>query len=129
MKVGFVGLGIMGKPMVKNIVKNGYEVIVYDFNQSAIDEVVSAGAHAAESGAKVAEAAEVIITMLPNSPNVEAALFNPGGIAEGLSAGKTVIDMSSIAPKASQDFAARLKEQGVHFIDAPVSGGEPKAID
>ncbi|WP_208559919.1 2-hydroxy-3-oxopropionate reductase [Marinilactibacillus kalidii] len=129
MKVGFVGLGIMGKPMAKNILKNGYEVIVFDFNQSAIDELVKAGAKAADSGAKVAEEAEVIITMLPNSPNVEAALFNPGGIAEGLSSGKTVIDMSSIAPKASQDFAARLAKKDVQFMDAPVSGGEPKAID
>lgn len=129
MNVGFVGLGIMGKPMAKNILKHGYSVTVFDFNQAAIDEVVAAGAVSAESGAAVAEQSEVIITMLPNSPNVEAALFSPKGIVEGLTAGKTVIDMSSIAPKASQDFAQRLAEKEVNFLDAPVSGGEPKAVD
>ncbi|MDH6364111.1 2-hydroxy-3-oxopropionate reductase [Enterococcus sp. PF1-24] len=129
MKVGFVGLGIMGKPMAKNIIKNGYEVVVYDFHESAVAEVVAAGATAGLSGKDVAEKSEVIITMLPNSPNVEAALFNENGIAEGLSAGKTVIDMSSIAPKASQSFAEKLAAIDVDFMDAPVSGGEPKAVD
>lgn len=129
MKVGFVGLGIMGRPMAKNVLKNGYEVIVYDFNQEAVADLVSSGAKEASSGKEVAELSEVVITMLPNSPNVDAALFSENGIAEGLSEGKTVIDMSSIAPGASQDFATRLKEKGVEFLDAPVSGGEPKAID
>lgn len=129
MKVGFIGLGIMGKPMAKNILKKGYEVTVFDFVQPAVDELVAAGAKAETSGKAVAEQVEVVITMLPNSPNVEAALFSENGIAAGLSAGKTVIDMSSIAPKASQDFAKRLAEKGVDFLDAPVSGGEPKAID
>lgn len=129
MKVGFVGLGIMGKPMAKNIVKAGYELICFDFNEASVAEVVAAGATAASSGKEVAEAADVVITMLPNSPNVEAALFSPNGIAEGLSAGKTVIDMSSIAPKASQSFEEKLAANGVSFLDAPVSGGEPKAID
>lgn len=129
MKVGFVGLGIMGRPMAKNVLKNGYEVIVYDYNQEAVADLVSSGAKEASSGKEVAELSEVVITMLPNSPNVDAALFSENGIAEGLSEGKTVIDMSSIAPGASQDFATRLKEKGVEFLDAPVSGGEPKAID
>lgn len=129
MKVGFVGLGIMGKPMAKNILKNGYDVTVFDFNQASIDEVVAAGGKAGVSGKDVAEQSEVVITMLPNSPNVKAALFSPDGIADGLSTGKTVIDMSSIAPKASQEFASVLAEKGVEFLDAPVSGGEPKAID
>lgn len=129
MKVGFVGLGIMGRPMAKNIAKAGYELTVFDFNQEAIDDLVKSGAKAAKSGKEVAESADVVITMLPNSPNVEAALFAENGIAAGLSEGKAVIDMSSIAPKASQDFAKRLAEQGVALLDAPVSGGEPKAID
>lgn len=129
MKVGFVGLGIMGKPMAKNVLKGGHEVVCFDFNKENVAEVVAAGAEEAASGKAVAEKTEVVITMLPNSPNVEAALFAENGIAEGLSEGKTVIDMSSIAPKASQDFAARLADKGVSFLDAPVSGGEPKAID
>lgn len=129
MKVGFVGLGIMGRPMAKNIVKAGYELTVYDFHQDAVDDLVKNGAKAAKSGKEVAENADVVITMLPNSPNVEAALFAEDGIAAGLSEGKAVIDMSSIAPKASQEFAKRLAEQGVALLDAPVSGGEPKAID
>ncbi|HBM6862181.1 TPA: 2-hydroxy-3-oxopropionate reductase [Enterococcus faecium] len=129
MKVGFVGLGIMGKPMAKNVLKAGHEVICFDFNQDSIDEVVAAGGVQATSGKDVAEKSEVIITMLPNSPNVEAALFSKDGIADGVSAGKTVIDMSSIAPGSSQEFAKRLAEKGTEFLDAPVSGGEPKAVD
>ena len=129
MKVGFVGLGIMGRPMAKNVVKAGYEVTVFDFNQEAIDDLVAHGAKAADSGKAAAQEADVGITMLPNSPNVEAALFAENGIAEGLRPGATVIDMSSIAPKASQAFAERLAKQEVTFLDAPVSGGEPKAID
>ncbi|MFD0896347.1 2-hydroxy-3-oxopropionate reductase [Loigolactobacillus binensis] len=128
-KIGFVGLGIMGKPMAKNLVKAGEDVTVYDFKQASIDELVSVGAKAAKSGKEAAQNADVIFTMVPNSPNVEAALFNEGGIAEGLTAGNTVIDMSSINPLASQGFAKRLAKLNVGFLDAPVSGGEPKAID
>lgn len=129
MKIGFVGLGIMGKPMAKNLVKAGNEVTVFDFKQSSIDELVSMGAKAAANGKEAAAGNEVVFTMVPNSPNVEAALFAENGIAEGLSEGETVIDMSSINPLASQDFAKRLAKQNVNFLDAPVSGGEPKAID
>ena len=129
MKVGFIGLGIMGKPMAKNLVKAGHEVTVFDFKQASIDELVSVGAKAAKNNKEVAEKSDVIITMVPNSPNVEAALFGENGVAEGLEAGKTVIDMSSINPLASQKFEKKLKELGVGFLDAPVSGGEPKAID
>mgnify|MGYP001272574583 FL=1 len=129
MKVGFVGLGIMGKPMAKNLVKAGHDVTVFDFNKDSMKELTDAGAKSAETGKAVAEASDVVITMVPNSPNVEAALFNENGIAEGLTAGKTVIDMSSINPLESQKFAKRLAEQDVDFLDAPVSGGEPKAID
>lgn len=128
MKVGFVGLGIMGKPMAKNVLKAGYELMVYDFNESSVQEVAAAGAHVALSGKEVAEFADVVITMLPNSPNVKAALFAENGIAKGLSLGKAVIDMSSISPVASREFAAELEPLGVTFLDAPVSGGEPGAI-
>jgi len=129
MYIGFIGLGIMGKPMSKNVLKAGYDVIVFDFNEDSITELVNEGANKANSGKEVAEKADVVITMLPNSPNVNAALFDENGIAEGLSAGKTVIDMSSISPVASQEFSTKLEELNVDFLDAPVSGGEPKAID
>ncbi|MBT1178589.1 2-hydroxy-3-oxopropionate reductase [Bifidobacterium vespertilionis] len=129
MKVGFIGLGIMGKPMAHNVLKAGHTVIAYDHNQTPVDELVAAGAIAAANGREVAELADVVITMLPNSPHVRSALFDKDGVAEGLTAGKAVIDMSSIAPLASREFAQKLAEQGVDFLDAPVSGGEPKAID
>ncbi len=129
MYIGFIGLGIMGKPMSKNVLKAGYDVIVFDFNEDSITELINEGANKANSGKEVAEKADVVITMLPNSPNVNAALFDENGIAEGLSAGKTVIDMSSISPVASQEFSTKLEELNVDFLDAPVSGGEPKAID
>lgn len=129
MKLGFIGLGIMGKPMAKNLVRAGHDLTVFDFKDDAVQELVDMGATAAKDGKTVAEKSDVIFTMVPNSPNVEAALFNEGGVAEGLSAGKTVIDMSSINPLASQGFAKRLAKLNVGFLDAPVSGGEPKAID
>ncbi len=102
--------------------------MVFDFNKAAVAEVVAAGAKEGATGKEVAEFAEVVITMLPNSPNVKAALFSENGIASGLTAGKTIIDMSSISPVASREFAATLAESGVEFLDAPVSGGEPGAI-
>lgn len=129
MNIGFIGLGIMGKPMALNIQKAGHTVYAYDHHMERADEVIAAGAKACASGKEVAEHADVVITMLQNSPNVESALFDENGVAEGLSAGKAVIDMSSIAPLASRDFAERLEKMGVDFMDAPVSGGEPKAID
>ncbi|EGP4778272.1 2-hydroxy-3-oxopropionate reductase [Enterococcus faecium] len=129
MKIGFVGLGIMGKPMAKNLIKDGYEVICYDFNQSNMDEVAAAGASTAKNSQELANQSDIVITMLPNSPNVEAALFSEEGIAAGISEGKIVIDMSSINPVSSQRFAEKLAGLGVEFLDAPVSGGEPKAID
>lgn len=129
MKIGFVGLGIMGKPMAKNLIKDGYEVICYDFNQSNMDEVAAAGASTAKNSQELANQSDIVITMLPNSPNVEAALFSEEGIAAGISEGKIVIDMSSINPVSSQRFAEKLAGLGVEFLDAQVSGGEPKAID
>ncbi|EPN9408936.1 2-hydroxy-3-oxopropionate reductase [Enterococcus faecium] len=129
MKIGFVGLGIMGKPMAKNLIKDGYEVICYDFNQSNMDEVAAAGASTAKNSQELANQSDIVITMLPNSPIVEAALFSEEGIAAGISEGKIVIDMSSINPVSSQRFAEKLAGLGVEFLDAPVSGEEPKAID
>ena len=129
MKVGFVGLGIMGKPMAINVLKKGYPLICYDFNKENVDSLVAFGATSANNGKQVAEEADIIITMLPNSPNVEDALFSKNGIAEGLTKRKIVIDMSSINPVSSQLFAKKLAQLEVDFLDAPVSGGEPKAID
>jgi 2-hydroxy-3-oxopropionate reductase len=129
MNVGFIGLGIMGKPMSLNVQKAGNTVYAYDYHMERAEELIAAGGVTCSSGKEVAERADVIITMLQNSPNVEGALFDEGGVAEGLSAGKAVIDMSSIAPLASRDFAERLEKLGVDFLDAPVSGGEPKAVD
>lgn len=129
MKVGFVGLGIMGRPMAKNVMKSGYDLTVYARNPKTIEEFKELGAHIALSGKEVAEKCEVIILMLPNSPNVSDALFNEDGIAEGLSEGKTIIDMSSINPVESQRFAEAVAIKGAKWLDAPVSGGEPKAID
>lgn len=129
MNVGFVGLGIMGKPMAMNIQKAGHTVYAYDHHMERAEELIAAGGVACSCGKEVAEKSDAIITMLQNSPNVESAIFDENGLAEGLSAGKCIIDMSSIAPLASRDFAKRLAEIGVDFLDAPVSGGEPKAID
>lgn len=129
MNVGFIGLGIMGKPMAMNIQKAGNTVFAYDHHMERAADLIDAGAVACGCGKEVAEHADVVITMLQNSPNVQSALFDEGGIAEGISSGKAVIDMSSIAPLASRDFATRLEGLGVDFLDAPVSGGEPKAID
>lgn len=128
-KIGFIGLGIMGKPMSKNLLKAGYEVVVYDRNESSVAEVKQAGAIAATSAKSVAEQVKVLITMLPNSPHVKEVVFGKNGVAEGFAAGSTLIDMSSIAPLASREIAAELAKQGVEMLDAPVSGGEPKAVD
>ena len=129
MKVGFIGLGIMGKPMSKNMLKAGYDLTVFDFNKSAVEEVAAAGAKAASSAKEVGENVDVLVTMLPNSPHVKSALFGENGAAEGLKAGTAVIDMSSINPVESQDISKKLAEKGIEMLDAPVSGGEPKAID
>lgn len=129
MKIGFVGLGIMGKPMSKNLMKAGHELVVYDLNQEAVADVVAAGGVAAGSAREVAEQCSLIITMLPNSPHVEAVVCGANGILEGAKAGTDIIDMSSIAPLASKAIAEKCAAVGVNMMDAPVSGGEPKAID
>lgn len=129
MKIGFIGLGIMGKPMSKNLMKAGHELVVFDLNQDAVAEVAAAGATAAESSKAVAEQCSLIITMLPNSPHVEAVVCGKDGVLEGAKPGTDIIDMSSIAPLASKAIAEKCAAAGVNMMDAPVSGGEPKAID
>lgn len=128
-KIGFIGLGIMGKPMSKNLLKAGYELVVCDVFQVAVDEIVAAGATAAATPKAVAEQADIIITMLPNSPHVKQVILGENGVIEGAKKGAIVIDMSSIAPLVSREVAQKLAEKGIEMIDAPVSGGEPKAID
>ena len=130
MKVGFVGLGIMGRPMCKNLLKAGYEVTAFDpYAPGALDDVVSCGAHRGTSNADVASKSDVVITMVPNSPNVREAVLGEGGVLEGAKDGLDIIDMSSIAPLESKAIAEECAKHGVQMMDAPVSGGEPKAID
>lgn len=119
----------MGKPMAKNLIKAGYDLTVYDIADEAVKDVVKAGAKAGASSKEVAAVSEIIITMLPNSPEVKEVVLGPNGVLEGVKSGTILIDMSSIAPLASQEVSAKLKEKGVIMLDAPVSGGEPKAID
>jgi 2-hydroxy-3-oxopropionate reductase len=126
--IGFIGLGIMGRPMAKNLINAGHKLVVYD-KFAKFDDLVSLGAEGASSNKEVASKSEIIITMLPNSPHVKEAILGPGGVIEGLKPGTIVVDMSSIAPAASQEVAAALKAKNIAFLDAPVSGGEPKAVD
>lgn len=129
MKVGFIGLGIMGKPMSKNLLKAGHELVVYNRSKASVEELVAAGAKGAKSPAEVAKECKVIITMLPNSPHVREVCLGENGIAETAEEGTVVIDMSSIDPVESKAIGAELNKKGIELMDAPVSGGEPKAID
>lgn len=127
MKIGFIGLGIMGKPMAKNLLKAGYDLTVSSANRAA-PELVEAGAKAA-ANAEIGEKCDVVFTMLPNSPQVKQVMLGEDGVASHMKSGSTFIDMSSINPVASKEIAAALAEKGIEMLDAPVSGGEPKAID
>ncbi|MGD0682857.1 MAG: 2-hydroxy-3-oxopropionate reductase [Terracidiphilus sp.] len=129
MIIGFIGLGIMGKPMAKNLLKAGHKLVVYDIVTPHVSELVEAGATAGSSPKDVASQCELIITMLPNSPHVKAAVLGKNGVIEGAKPGSILIDMSSIAPLVSREVAAELAGKGIEMLDAPVSGGEPKAID
>ncbi len=122
-KVGFVGLGIMGVPMAENLIKGGHEVFGYSI-PSVPAAFTAAGGKACASGKAVAQNADIVITMVPDTPHVAAALFGHNGIAEGLTSGKIVADMSSISPIETKDFAARIRALGCEYLDAPVSGGE-----
>ena len=128
-KIGFIGLGIMGKPMVRNLRKAGHELVVYDIFAKSVDEMVGEGIERGASAKDVAARTDLVITMLPDGPEVEQAVLGPGSVLEGVHAGSIVVDMSSISPLVSQKMAAACKEKGVAFLDAPVSGGEPKAVD
>jgi 2-hydroxy-3-oxopropionate reductase len=126
-KTGFIGLGIMGKPMSKNLIKAGYRLVVHDLNQNAMDELAALGAEKASTPAEVAENCEFVITMLPNSPHVKEVVMGKNGLMEGFKSGSVFIDMSSISPIVSRELSKKLEEKGVEMLDAPVSGGEPKA--
>jgi len=129
MKIGFIGLGIMGKPMVKNLLKAGHEVVAFDLNKASVEEVVAAGAVAGTSASDVASRVPLVITMLPNSPHVKAVVTGENGVLAGAKEGTILIDMSSIAPLASQEVEKACSAKKVRMLDAPVSGGEPKAVD
>jgi 2-hydroxy-3-oxopropionate reductase len=122
MKIGFIGLGIMGQPMALHLKQAGHELFVPE--RASLKEDIRQAATVLADPAAVAAAADVTILMVPDTPDVEAALFGPRGVAEGIGAGKLVIDMSSISPTATKTFAARIQEKGGDYLDAPVSGGE-----
>lgn len=126
-KIGFVGLGIMGRPMAKNLIDAGYELVVSDLNEDAVTELKEYGAASADTPKAVAEQSDVIITMLPNSPHVKTVALGENGIIEGVSEGNVFIDMSSISPLMSQEVGEALLEKGVESLDAPVSGGQEGA--
>ncbi|WP_391559756.1 2-hydroxy-3-oxopropionate reductase [Robertmurraya sp.] len=128
-KIGFIGLGIMGKPMSKNLIKAGYQLVVLDRNQAVIDEISALGAEVATTPKDIALKSDVVITMLPNSPQVREVVLGENGIIEAEKQGLAIIDMSSIAPLVSREVCEKLAEKGMYLLDAPVSGGEPKAID
>jgi 2-hydroxy-3-oxopropionate reductase len=128
-QIGFIGLGIMGKPMARNLLRAGYSLIVYDLHPSPLMELREAGATMASSCRDIAARSEIIITMLPDGPDVEIAVLGAEGVLGGARKGALVVDMSSVSPDVSRKLAAACAAQGVDFLDAPVSGGEPKAVD
>lgn len=127
--VGFIGLGIMGRPMAKNLLSAGYPLVVHSRSQGPVDELAKAGARRAPSPKEVAGQVDVLITMLPNSPDVELVALGANGIVEGARKGLLFLDMSTISPLVSQKVGAALGAKGVRMLDAPVSGGEKGAID
>lgn len=126
-EIGFIGLGIMGRPMAGHLIKAGHRLFVYDVNPKAVERAVAMGAAACSAGKETAQKSDIIITMLPDTPDVAAALFGPGGVAEGVKSGSIVVDMSSISPVETREFAASLKKIEVAMLDAPVSGGQSGA--
>jgi 2-hydroxy-3-oxopropionate reductase len=129
LKVGFIGIGIMGKPMSRNLLKEGFALTVTDVNEAAVRELVQEGAKGAVSPMEVARESDIIITMLPNNDIVRSVILGDNGIVHGANQGTIVVDMSSVSPIVSREVSAALLERGLHLLDAPVSGGEPKAID
>ncbi|MCI9338321.1 MAG: 2-hydroxy-3-oxopropionate reductase [Lachnospiraceae bacterium] len=128
MKIGFIGLGIMGKPMVRNLVSAGYEVLVWNRSQKALEEAAAGGAVPSDKK-QIGEEADILFTMLPNSPQVKEVILGADGLLPHMHEGQILVDCSSINPVASQEICRALSEKGIHMLDAPVSGGEPKAID
>jgi len=128
-KIGFIGLGIMGKPMAKNLLKAGYELVVYDIEKNSVKQLVEAGATEGASIKDVAQQCKIIVTMLPNSPQVKEVVLGEDGLINHAQRETLIIDMSSIAPLVSREIEGKIKQKGLRMIDAPVSGGEPKAID
>ncbi len=129
MKVGFIGLGIMGKPMAENLIKDGYKTHVYDLNQDSVDALSRVGGYPCRSVSEVAENSSVIITMLPTAEIISKVLFSKDGIAQNGQPNTVIIDMSSVSPTEATSFSTKLKQYNMSILDAPVSGGEPKAID
>lgn len=129
MKIAFIGLGIMGKPMAKNLLKAGHELFVYDRNTATLEEMVAAGAHACASSRDTVKDVDVVITMLPNSPHVKSVMLEDDKLAEYMPKTAVFIDCTSINPVASREIATELSKHGIEMLDAPVSGGQPKAID
>ncbi len=127
-RIGFIGLGIMGRPMARNLLKAGFAVTAYSRTRARVDELVADGAQVAGSPREVAARSDVVITMVPDTPDVRAVMLGPDGVIEGAHAGLTAIDMSTIAPSATQEMAGVLGRRGVRMLDAPVSGGESGAI-
>lgn len=128
MKLGFIGLGIMGAPMAANLLKAGYDVTVYNRTAAKAEKLRGLGAAVADSPKQVASNAEAVITIVSDTPDVQEILFGTNGVAAGLAPGKIAIDMSTISPEATMNYAERLQALGCDFLDAPVSGGEPGAI-
>jgi 2-hydroxy-3-oxopropionate reductase len=128
-RIGFIGLGVMGKPMAKNLLKKGYAVTVHSRSRAPVDEIVGAGAKAGGTSQEVARQSSIVITMLPDTPDVELVLTGPDGVLAGLQAGAIVIDMSSISPVATRRLAALVAQKGATMLDAPVSGGEVGAVN
>ncbi len=128
-RIGFIGLGIMGCPMVQNLLRAGFPVRVYDISEEAVRKMAERGAFPTSSIQEVVREADIVITMLPNSPHVKSVALGEGGLKESMYPNSLYIDMSSIAPDAAREVAASLREKGIHMLDAPVSGGEPKAVD
>ena len=126
--IGFIGLGIMGKPMARNLLKAGYSLTVYNRSAGPMQDLADDGAVKASSGKEVAQNTEIIITMLPDSPDSEKVILGENGVLEGARKGSTIIDMSSIAPLISQKIADEASKRGIEMLDAPVSGGEPGAV-
>ena len=128
-RIGFIGLGIMGKPMAARLVRAGFPVVVHNRSPEAAEELAAEGAEPAGSPREVAERSDVVVTMLPDSPDVEAVVLGEDGVIAGVREGMLVVDMSTIAPATARQVHAALAERGVEAVDAPVSGGEPAAVD